>query len=613
MDIVKFSKVGVTKPDESGRSFSKIGIPPKSDPSDRINSNSKSRETNLINQTGDFKNHNSTKRKPRKDPDFKRPHVLSTEHENIYQKQRTILSTIKSSVDSTPYNNKLNEISHCMDFVRSFTTKGVQGVVGFTVIKKELSKNPLVFKLSTDVNRSVEHEYEIMEYFNNMRKYCPHFSRSIGMINLPVSNDFVFDSYDSNLFSFDDETIPRNVLFMEYVNKLPFFRLCQDCNDKNIIISQILQVMIALEIGQQKKKLTHYDLHTANILMQMCEPNSVFVYKIKGKNYFIPTFGFFPMIIDMGISYSDVTIGKKMMSNTDNYDHGFQTTEFDYLNDVHHFLLTSFYYIEVDSEAYDFMSNKIKFIFRHLPVLRKSGWKMLPNDLCDIVIEKLKDECRYYNKYDLFSEYDKPSLELFNTLITLPIKNRTSDKSFYDCFPAFMDEYHKMIDIDDFSEHDVMFVLREIINSVNMCRELYKINPDRGVERFKFTVKDSISTVLKDNVFYDKIDYEKLLISAIVFGEKLESVYHELIEEHREFIDERYNRTVVESPIDMFIYISKNLTPHFNIDKNTVVYIWDTDREENKRITCEHLSEGNIKRINREFYSKKADLLLSML
>lgn len=552
-------------------------------------------------------------RKPRKDPGFTRPHVLSNDHEEMYQKQRTALSAIKSDVSGASYNNKLSVISQSMDFVRSFTTKGVQGVVGFTLIKN-LPKNPLVFKLSTDVNRSVEHEYEIMEYFNDMRKYCPHFSRSIGMINIPVSNDFIFDSYDSSLFSFDDETIPRNVLFMEYVNKLPFFRLCQDCSDKNIIIAQILQVMIALEIGQRKKKLTHYDLHTANILMQMCEPNSVFVYKIGGKNYFVPTFGFFPMLIDMGISYSDVTNGKKMMSNTDNYDHGFQTTEFDRLNDVHHFLLTSFYYIEVDSDAYDSMSNKIKFIFRHLPVLRKSGWKMLPNDLCDIVIEKLKDDCRYYKRYDLFDEYDKPSLEIFNNLITLPMKNRSGDDtSFSECFPAFMEEYRKMIDIDDFSEHDVMFVLREIITCVNMCRELYKTNPDRGVERFKFVIKESISSVLKNDVVYSGVDYEKMLISAIVFGERLETIYYELIDEHRELIRERYRKTVVESPIDMFLYISKNLTPHFNIDKNTVVYIWDTDKEEKRRVTCEHLSEENIKRVNRELYTKKGDLLLEVI
>jgi len=552
-------------------------------------------------------------KKPRKDPEFLRPHILSATHDSIFNKQVIAIERIKQEVDDTFYNNKLDCMTKYVDFIRAFTTKGVQGIVGFTLLKSpEFSKYPLVFKLSTDVNRSIEHEYTNMNYLNSLRKFCPHFSRSIGMINLPVSDNFILDSYDRNLFTYDTETIPRNILFMEYVNKLPFFRLCQDCEDKNVISAQVLQVMAALEIGQIKRKFTHYDLHTANILMQMCEPNSVFIYKIKGVNYMVPTFGFFPMIIDMGISYSDNSTGKKMMSNTDSYDHGFQTTEFDSLNDVHHFLLTMFCYLETDSDTYDHISNKMKFIFRHLPVLRKTGWKSLPNDLCGIVLDKIKDECRSYRRYELFYEYDKPSLELFNNLITLPFKHRGS-KDFSDCFPVFMVEYHKLVDIDDFSEHDVMFVLREIISSVNLCRDIYKSDPIRGISRFKFLVKDSISTVLKDYVTYDRVDYEKLFVSAIVFGERLETLYYELIEEHKDILEPKYEKTLVKSPIDMFTYLARNLTPRFDIDNSTVVYVWDTDKECNNRLSCKNLSSDKLARVNKAFHIKKADILLSVL
>ena len=567
-------------------------------------------------------------KKTRKDPQFVRPHLLTTIQERIYDEQRLRLHDIKSRIENLNYEEKLRLMSEKMDFVRSFTTKGVQGVVGFVSFKspkesetrafkspkesveKEIpnySSNPVVFKLSTDINMSVEHEYEIMEYFNDMRRYCPHFSRSIGMIELPVSTDFLTDSLERSLFEFDEETIPRNVLFMEYVNKLPFYRLCQDCEDKNIIISQILQVMIALEIGQRKKKLTHYDLHTANILIQMCEPDSLFIYKIGGKNYICPTYGFFPLLIDMGISYSDISNGKKMKSNTDNYDHGFQTTEFDRLNDVHHFLLTSLYYIEVDSDMYDHLSNKIKFIFRHLPVLRKSGWKQLPNDLCDLLIETLKDQCESYKNYLLFDEYSKQSVELFNNLITLPIKKRnTGEVDFSMCFTTFMEEYHKMINIDDFSEHDVLFVLREIISAINCSKE-------SGTESFKCRIYSRLSTVIKTNVSYDGVDYERLLLSGIVFGENLETFYEQFISEHKEIINEKYSKTTVDSPIDLMVYISKNCTPHFNVSNKTIVYIWDTDLEENNVCTCDKISKRNIDRINRAKYSDKAELLLKYI
>ena len=314
-------------------------------------------------------------KKPKKDPYFKRPHLLDQNYEESFVKQRKIFQEVKNLIENTPYDSKLEAIKNELDFVRSFNSKGVQANVGF--VKMNKTGSPLVFKVSNDINRSIEHEFTILENFNNMRKYCPHFVKSIGMIELPISSEFIFDCYNNNLFDDNDETLPRNIMFMEYVNKLPFYRICQDSENKNIVISQILQVLLALEICQLKKNFTHYDLHTSNILIQMCDKNSLFVYKINGNIYTVPTYGFYPLIIDTGISYAKCTEGKQMMSNTDNYDHGFQTTVYDRLNDVHHFLLTTFYYIEIDSDGYDSLSNKIKIIFRHLPVLRKSGWKNL--------------------------------------------------------------------------------------------------------------------------------------------------------------------------------------------------------------------------------------------
>lgn len=559
-----------------------------------------------------------SKKKPKKDPYFKRPHLLDSDYEESFINQRQMFRSIKKMVDNTPYNDKLNVVKNELDFVRSFNTKGVQGVVGF--VKMNKTNTPLVFKISTDVNRSVEHEFTILEEFNDMRRYCPHFVRSIGMMELPVASDFIFDSYTNTLFDENDETLPRNVMFMEYVNKLPFYRICQDSENKNIVISQILQVLLALEICQVKKNFTHYDLHTSNILIQMCDKNSVFVYKINGKRYAVPTYGFFPLIIDTGISYAKCTEGKQMMSNTDNYDHGFQTTVFDRLNDVHHFLLTTFYYIEVDSDGYDSLSNKIKIIFRHLPVLRKSGWKNLPNDLCDLIISKLKDDCRSYRKFDLFDEYDKPSLEILNGLIRLPIKYHGEDnKDFSDCFTAFMEEYHKLIDIDDFSEHDVLFILRTIVDSINLYRDEYNkgidnpsVNKSLIIDKFKQHFIDTTSKVLTNNIEYD-INYEKLLLSGIVFSERLETNYYDMIEENKNLINELYEKTIAKSPVDMVQYIGRNMTPHFDIDKDTLIYYWDADNETRKEKRCNELSLSSIDKINRSYFVDKGNMLVNEL
>lgn len=506
-------------------------------------------------------------------------------------RQRNKIQEISEIIKNTVYDDRLSVIKRHLKFVRSFGSRGVQGIVGTVELCD--SSTPVVFKTSVDINRTVEHEYKILEYLNNIREYCPHFVRSLGMIELPISREFIEECYKFSLF-YNGETLPRSIMFMECVNKFPFYKLCQATTDKNIITSQICQILIALETAQRKCSFTHYDLHTSNILIQHCEPNSVFLYRIGGKYFCIPTYGFFPIIIDTGISYCKCIEGDVIMTNTDNYDRGFQSTVYDGLNDIHHFLLTTFYYIEPDSDAYDSLSNKIKFIFRHLPVLKKSGWKVLPKEISEIAIDKIKRDCKYYRKYDLFYEYNRPSIEVLNGLISLPIKNRENE-SFTECFTNMMTQFHKMIDIDDFSEADVMFVLRTLVDCVNSVR---KNNTGDYIDKFKRDIYDKISIVLHNNVNYKDVNYEILLESMILFGYTLETVYYKNIYENNKIISEAYKKTVIKCPTDMVQYIGKNLTPHMNIDNDTIVYVWDVDKETNSKRSCKSMTREQLSKIN---------------
>ncbi len=541
--------------------------------------------------------------------------LLTYTHEQSYLSQRKEINVIKQYIDSLSYENKLLHITDKLTYIRSFGDKGVQGIVG--LIKINSINKLVVFKISSDINRSIEHEYIIMESLNNLRKYCPHFSRSLGMINMPINSNFIFEPYNISMFS-NDETLPRNILFMEYINKLPFPDLCKLCrkkNEKHIIISMILMIIIALQVSQIKKKFTHYDLHMSNILIQTCEPNSVFLYIIDDKKYCIPTYGFYPMIIDTGISYSDATENKTLKSTTDNYERGFQSTVFDHLCDVHHILLNTFYYIEVDNEVFNYLSNKIKIIFRHVPLLRKSGWKVLPNDLCDIVLDNIQIDCDNYKDFNIFYTYEKECLELLNNLITVPFKNTNNGETDYSkCFPCFMTEYHKMINIDDFTEHDILFILREIIDAINE----YKLKENRedassyNINLLKDNIYNRISPVLKKYINYD-INYEKLLLSSIVLAENLETDYFNLLLKHKHIIKNSYDKTVVKNPLDMMSYIVKNITPHFNIKKDTIVYTWNADKEINQKFVCDKLTTNNIDKINKEYFVNKGEMLYNML
>ncbi len=182
-------------------------------------------------------------KRPKKDPLLNRPNILDKAYNETFKSTKKYVQEAKRNIQESKYLYKIKKASQAFEFMRVFSTKGVQGVVGFLKCKK--NNEVVVFKTSLDVNRSVEHEYEILESLNALRDFCPHFVRSYGLINIPISTDFIFESHITNLFKQDDESLPRNVLLMERINKLPFYRLCRNCTDKNIIISQMMQVLVA--------------------------------------------------------------------------------------------------------------------------------------------------------------------------------------------------------------------------------------------------------------------------------------------------------------------------------------------------------------------------------
>lgn len=517
---------------------------------------------------------------------------------------RKILTELNKKIESINYKDRVNEVIRELEFIRCFKSRGVQGIVGLVkIVRLDLI---VVFKISIDFSNCIEHEYRILEDLYSMNSYCPYFCKSIGMIEVPISSEFINDPYKYSLFFDGEETIPRKIMFTEMINKDSFYQFTQK-SDKNIIISLILQVLIALEISQREKQFTHYDLHTSNILIQKCEENSVFLYSFENEKYCVPTYGFYPVIIDTGISYSSACNDYMMMTNTDNYDHGFQSSIFDPLNDVHHFLITSLYYLEDKSDGFSSLSNKIKICFRHLPVLRKSGWKELPIDISKAIIRRIREDCKFYKKYSLFCEYPRQCLEILNGLIILPMKKKDSSQSFEVCFSSFMEEYHKILDVNDFSEHDILFVLNTIVKNIVQYRNKY--DDKETIYLIKKKIEREISDVIdieEYNINFD-INYEKLYFSALVLSEVLESNYKELISNHQEILKNIYQMTLVKNPIDMFKYIQRNMTPSFRVDEKTIFHLWDVDKKRNYKNSCTDISI--IKNINKSNIVNKSSFI----
>ena len=517
-----------------------------------------------------------------------------------------------------------------------------------------------------------------------------------------------------NLFHEAKDALPRTVILYEKINNFPLHRYLKKIKyDNNLLSSQILQLLLALQIAQNKFNFTHYDLHTTNVLQQHCEYNSVFLYNINNKKYIVPTYGYYPKIIDVGSSYCEEVKNHTMLTHANSYDYGFQSQFFDPLNDIHHSMLSLFYYIEDKKSCFDSLSNKIKHIFYRLPVLRKSGWKKLPHDLTDTVLWKIKKDCLpEYENYELFREYKGNFIEILNSLVYIPfdkgldidvintniqndseiseddqninesIPERTgkyNSKKIYDiiekhpkinfksCFDKTMKELEKIFYNEEVCGEDVIFILKELFfiilkykkeiltdkdklsvkykeleeatekyndiaklkniksNKNNQkllnqsANELNKVKKEvetleKVYKKIKQELKEKTQSFVEAYVEYDNVNYFNMVNGFIEIGYNIQCIYYLLTKDHQKIIKDVYEKTVPKQPIDMFEYLSRNFTPSFHFDKDTIVYYWDTDDKVHKKyINFYNELDKRHSEINILPFNKKAERLFEIL
>jgi len=509
----------------------------------------------------------------------------------------------------------LKKVQQFLTFEKCFKTRGVQGIAGILNIRT--TKQKVVFKVSVDLDNTVEHENIISEELNKLRTYCPHFVGNLGIINLPISNDFIDKPDDYSLFNNSNSYFLCNVLLMEYVSPITFHYICKYLHDeKNIVLSQIIQVCMALDISQTKCKLTHYDLHMDNILIRRIDPNSMFLYVTKGKKILVPTFGYYPVIIDLGNSYVKAVEGKPMYTRTDNYQYGLQSTLYDPINDLHHFLLSSFNYLDDKGYAYDWLNVRFMYYFRHIPLWCQKGWKILPYDIFELVLKRIKNDCpSLKSKFKVWKEYRNEIICILNGLIILPWLDN-DNLSFENCLENFLIELEKLYNMKmTGNESDIVYVLRETVLIINQYRDEYIKDPIKTLEILIPEWKKRISFIISHNLkeIPKNLDFKKLVDNALLVSEKMSTNYYEYIKEHVTICNDSYLKTKIHGPIDAVNLILQNGSIKYSFNKDTLIYVWDSDKEKQTILDCSKLTDTQLDMLDNEKIIKKGDLLFSFL
>lgn len=544
---------------------------------------------------------------------------------------RKKLSDIEKELSSIKHpNQQLQLLDSKLKFVKYFPHQGAQSITGIV----NINNIPIVFKISLKFDNILELEKTIVESIHPFRKSCPHFMGYVGLLTIPISQEFLEDHEHNYIFEIKENMFPKKVAFYEYINNISMYNICKNM-EMNLISSQLLQILLALQYQQQKISFTHYDLHTDNVLIKTCDKNSMFLYILNNKKYAVPTYGFYPVLVDLASSYCDILLNKPMYSSIHYYDQGLQPSCFDKMEDIHHLCMSVASSCERYSKKESHLdkqdkmlcfTNKMRKLFKYLPISNR-GWKILKHDFLSVALDNISKKCTNYDRFEIIEDFEEPIISMLSTLIILPFKPYKDNIKIEKYYTGLLEEISKLfIYLDIMTEDHGMFVLRGLFDSIhrilennaNIVSELKNFltyissvfpvlkNVIKKVHSHSLVVVDSTHTRLV-------INFEQIVNNSKMISYYLSDLYFKLLNEHNSYINKCYNKTVINDPLDMFHYISRNFTPNFDVDYNTTIYIWNCDNNSSSIKKCANMKKDEIKKVNSMSFIDKGECLYEIL
>ena len=470
--------------------------------------------------------------------------------------------------------NKNSDLNKWIEYDESFDKSGKQGFVG-TMRLRDKKDVKCVFKLSQYLNYLVQHEGKVMDTLNDIAPYCPHFCRSIGRISANVNSRM---KKGDNPFSVISKyPIKKDILLCENINKskkLSGYIKNADI-DENIIFSAIKQVMMAICISQKEKKFTHYDLHSSNVLMKKCDPNTVFLYVLDEENQFcVPTYGHCSHIIDFGFSHVGAFDGDYAWSSFGFTDIGFTSDRFDSISDPKLFLVTVSSEIKAKrkSENARIFRNVIKNIFSPLKIDWQSGWNDLDTSSASNKVLDLLES--HGETTRLFESKGHHLMDILQTLIILPLKPHNFN-NVGTVFAAFLKEWRKIeCEFDD--SNQCIYIFRCMVNAARDVRDIYSNIKERekAVDEFKHKVYDAILSVSKF-CSPKPLRFEVILCSIFVLAKNIEGMLYKIMKKYTRDREKEYAKLPLRTVEKMYAAIETNIESEFLFDEKTNVFVFD--------------------------------------
>lgn len=474
-----------------------------------------------------------------------------------------------------------------LEFDQTFGKPGKQGLVGLLKPSQKINGEKslkFVFKISQYINYLVQHEYTVMKGLNEISGFCPHFCKAVGTLLCEIDPQA---RKTGNPFRITTKhPIEKEILITEYIdNSCKLYNYIRsDKIHEDVLYSTIKQVLMAIAIAQRKKKFTHYDLHSYNIMMKRCNKDVVFLYVLDDENQFcVPTHGHYPVIIDFGFSYIDNMNDNPAWASMAHTDVGFMSDRFDPIADPKLFLVTVA--TEIRNKRKNKKANKfktiVKNIFGRLNIDWESGWDIdEEKGASDFATEMLQG---YNTESNLFDNYDHYCIDLIQSLIILPLEEQkysNIDQS----YTTFLKEFVK-IENEIGNPFYNLYILKGIVDVAREVRMDYhhKNSRERAVGYFRRSIFERINCVA-DYCNPKGIHFEKLLCSLLCLSKNLEGILYDVVESRMKEKQLQYDKMPLQSTEQIYGAIEANIPDKYEFNENTTVFVMNSITEECSRL-----------------------------
>ena len=478
------------------------------------------------------------------------------------------------------FENDIEEFSNYTtlpDFLTyhsSFSQTGKQGVLG--LFENRLTGKKYVYKMSQYLNFLIRQESAVMEGLNQIRDICPHFCKSYGAFPVKVTEDF---RQATNPFatSRHKKSITTDVVVMEHIDdaRKLYRYIKNDSIPPEIILSLVKQTLIATIIAGQQLRFSHYDLHSNNVLVKKCPTNSVFLYQVnENSSYLVPTYGYYPVIIDFGFSFNCNSEKRPMYGALAHTDIGFIPAYYDQHTDAKLFLTSVSHEMKhhKPSEESSAFRNLMVGIYHKTHVDLTCGWDDRGEaSISDRILTKLE---RPFRRSRFFQQHGHHIIDLFQSLVDLPLRNRYTTDDMADMADILISEFAK-IEREIGSDFYKMYVLRCMIDACIQHKTAYLVKETRehAVLGFKRDILKGIDDVTK--YCNPKIEWEKLLCCLLCISKCIENECYDRLKRLISSKRNDYNKMALRDTSEIYEAIEANLPSHFVFDKDTTVYVWD--------------------------------------